>query len=109
MAHEDLNRDQHVEGSSDRAFGLVFAVVFLVIAGWPLFHGEAIRWWSVSVARGLARVALDEINGNLRDTTTLHTGFCCSSRRDEGVESFAKTCSFGHVFSFFNHQVHKDH
>ena len=58
MAHEDLNRDQHVEGSSDRAFGLVFAVVFLVIAGWPLFHGEAIRWWSAGVAAMFALVAL---------------------------------------------------
>ncbi len=32
MAHEDLNRTQSVEGSSDRAFGLVFAGVFLVIS-----------------------------------------------------------------------------
>lgn len=58
MAHEDLNRDQHVEGSSDRSFGLVFAAVFLVIAVIPLFHGEAIRWWSVGVAVIFALVAL---------------------------------------------------
>jgi len=58
MAHEDLNRDQHVEGSSDRSFGFVFAAVFLVIAGMPLFHGEAIRWWSVGVAAVFALVAL---------------------------------------------------
>ncbi len=58
MAHEDLKRDQHVEGSSDRAFGLVFAGVFLVIAGIPLFHGEALRWWSVGVAAVFALVAL---------------------------------------------------
>jgi len=58
MAHEDLKREQHVEGSSDRAFGLVFAGVFLVISGWPLFHGEAIRWWSVGVAAVFAVIAL---------------------------------------------------
>lgn len=58
MAHEDLNRDQHVEGSSDRDFGLVFAVMFMVIAGWPLLHGEALRWWSVAVAAVFALVAL---------------------------------------------------
>jgi Saxitoxin biosynthesis operon protein SxtJ len=58
MAHEDLDREQHVEGSSDRSFGLVFAGVFLVIAGMPLFHGEAIRWWSVAVAIVFALVAL---------------------------------------------------
>jgi len=58
MAHEEFNRDQHIEGSSDRVFGLVFAAVFLIIAGWPLFHGEAIRWWSVGVAIVFALVAL---------------------------------------------------
>jgi hypothetical protein len=58
MAHEDLNRDEHVEGSSDRTFGLVFAGVFIVIAGIPLFHGQAIRWWSVGVAVVFALLAL---------------------------------------------------
>ncbi len=58
MAHEDLKREQHVEGSSDRAFGLVFAGVFLVIAGIPLFHGESVRWWSVVVAAVFALVVL---------------------------------------------------
>lgn len=58
MAHEDLDRDQHVEGSSDRAFGLVFAGVFFVIAGWPLLHGGALRWWAVGVALGFVLVAL---------------------------------------------------
>jgi hypothetical protein len=50
MAHEDLSRDQQVEGSSDRSFGLVFAVVFLVLACWPLFHGETPRWWALGIA-----------------------------------------------------------
>ena len=58
MAHEDLDRDQHVEGSTDRAFGLVFAGMFLLIAGWPLFHGEAIRWWSAGVGIVFALAAL---------------------------------------------------
>ena len=58
MAHEDLSRDQHVEGSSDRTFGLEFAALFIVIAGWPLFHGGAVRWWSIAVAAVFAVVAL---------------------------------------------------
>jgi hypothetical protein len=32
MAHEDFNREEHVEASSDRSCGLVFAAVFLIIA-----------------------------------------------------------------------------
>jgi len=58
MAHEDLSRDQVVEGSSDRSFGLVFAAVFLAIAGWPLFYGETPRWWALGIAGGFAAVAI---------------------------------------------------
>jgi len=58
MAHEDLSRDQQVEGSSDRSFGLVFAVVFLVLACWPLFHGETPRWWALGIAVVFVVVAI---------------------------------------------------
>lgn len=58
MAHEDLNRHQQVEGSSDRAFGWVFAAVFVVIACWPLFNAGAPRWWSFGVAAVVAVVAM---------------------------------------------------
>src|SRR5262245_34919990 len=57
MAHEDLSREEHVEGSSDRSFGFVFAAVFLIIAAWPLLHGGGLRWWSLAVAGAFALVA----------------------------------------------------
>lgn len=58
MAHEDLTREQRVEQSSDRSFGLVFAGVFVLVAGWPLFHGEALRWWALAVAAVFSLLAL---------------------------------------------------
>jgi len=58
MAHEDMNREEHIEGSSDRSFGLIFAGAFLLIAGLPLFHGGTLRWWSVIVAVMFALLAL---------------------------------------------------
>jgi hypothetical protein len=58
MAHEDLAREQHVEGSSDRTFGLAIAVVFLLVALAPLRHGHALRWWALAVAVVLALIAL---------------------------------------------------
>lgn len=57
MAHENLQRDQHIEGSSDRGFGLVFAGLFVVIACWPMFYGEAPRWWAFGIAAILAMIA----------------------------------------------------
>jgi hypothetical protein len=58
MAHEDLSRIQVVEGSSDRTFGMVFAAVFLVVAVWPLFYGEMLRWWALAIAAFFATVAI---------------------------------------------------
>ena len=37
-----------VQGSSDRAFGLVFAAVFLIIALYPLLQGAAVRGWALA-------------------------------------------------------------
>lgn len=58
MAHENLYREEEIEGSSDRSFGLVFAAVFLVIGLLPLLGGHAIRWWSIGVSVAFAAVAL---------------------------------------------------
>ena len=55
--HEDLSRTHHVKSSSNRAFGWVFSVVFLVIGLRPLFGGEPVRWWSLIIAGVFALVA----------------------------------------------------
>jgi hypothetical protein len=39
-----------VQGSSDRSFGFVFTVVFLIVALYPLFGGQVIRPWAMMVA-----------------------------------------------------------
>jgi len=48
--HEDLSRTHDVKASSNRSFGWVFTVVFLVIALWPLLRGGPLRSWSLIVA-----------------------------------------------------------
>jgi hypothetical protein len=58
MAHEDLSREEQVEGSSDRAFGLVFAAVFAIIGLWPLLSAGPLRWWALAVAGAFAVLAL---------------------------------------------------
>ena len=58
MAHEDLSREQHVEGSSDRSFGFVFAGVFAIIACWPLFFGAEVRWWALGIAAVFSAIAV---------------------------------------------------
>ena len=44
--------------SSDRSFGFVFAVVFALIAAWPLYYGEAPRWGMAAIAVAFVLVAL---------------------------------------------------
>jgi len=58
MAHEDLAREQHLEGSSDRAFGLVIAGAFFLVAIGALRHGHAPRWWALVLASLFALIAL---------------------------------------------------
>ena len=36
--------------SSNRNFGIVFFVVFLIVSLWPLIHGELIRIWSIIIS-----------------------------------------------------------
>jgi hypothetical protein len=43
--------------SSDRSFGAVFAVVFLLVACWPLLFGLRPYWWAFGVAFAFALVA----------------------------------------------------
>ena len=42
-----MTTDSKVKISSNRNFGLVFFVVFLIVALWPLKHDEDIRLWSL--------------------------------------------------------------
>lgn len=47
-----------VESSTDRAFGLVFTVVFSLIAFFPLINGQAIRYWALLIAAAFLMAAL---------------------------------------------------
>lgn len=47
-----------IKGSSDRAFGLVFATVFTIIALYPLLGGGLLRVWSLIVATIFLLLAL---------------------------------------------------
>ena len=58
QTHESFAREEEVKGSSERAFGFVFAAVFAIIGLWPLVHGESIRLWSLGVAAAFLIVAL---------------------------------------------------
>lgn len=57
-AHEDFTRDENAKSSSDRAFGMVFAVVFACVALWPLIDGGAPRWWAFALCAGFLGLAL---------------------------------------------------
>lgn len=47
-----------VEVGSNRSFGIVFFVVFLIIGLWPLISDNPVRIWSLSIAGAFLAVAL---------------------------------------------------
>ena len=56
--HEDIERPQEAAGSSDRAFGLVFAGAFCVVALLPAVRGGGVRGWALGVAALFLAAAL---------------------------------------------------
>jgi hypothetical protein len=58
MPHESLERHEQIRGSSDRALGLVFGTVFLIVAVYPWFFGGALRLWALVVCAVFGAVAL---------------------------------------------------
>jgi Saxitoxin biosynthesis operon protein SxtJ len=58
QVHESFRRDEQIEGSSDRAFGIVFTVAFAVIGSLPLLWGNDPRLWAYVVAGSFFAVAV---------------------------------------------------
>jgi len=58
MSHESFDREEVITGSTDRAFGIVFAVVFFAIGLVPAIFGGHLRVWSVAVGVAFLAVAL---------------------------------------------------
>lgn len=51
-------RDEVVKGPPDRQFGLVFTVVFAIVACWPVMRGHPPRWWGVAAAAAFLAASL---------------------------------------------------
>ena len=45
-----MKAESKIKISSNRSFGLIFFVVFLIVALWPLKSGEDIRIWSLALS-----------------------------------------------------------
>lgn len=56
--HEDFSPHAEAKGSSDRAFGLVFSALFLLIGLAPLRTHHPLRWWALGAAVALLPLAL---------------------------------------------------
>jgi hypothetical protein len=55
---ETRHQNDDVEMGSERGFGIVFAVVFAIIALWPLIHWEVPRLWATAIAVIFFAIAL---------------------------------------------------
>lgn len=55
--HEDLTRRQEGRGSSDRMFGIVFGIFFLLVGLAPLRSHRPLRWWALALSGGFLVIA----------------------------------------------------
>ena len=56
-ANEPVVSHKKVVMGSNRSFGLVFAVFFVLVALLPMVHGAPMRWWALAIAAAFAVVA----------------------------------------------------
>ncbi len=56
--HEKFDRDEGTPSASNRATGLVFAAIFLVVGLYPLMGEGRVRIWALGVGAGVGLVAL---------------------------------------------------
>ena len=56
--HERLVADEVVSGSSNRSFGFTFAIVFTIVALWPVVRGRSVRGWALIAAAAFLLAAL---------------------------------------------------
>jgi predicted membrane metal-binding protein len=56
--HERLVVDEVVSGSSNRSFGLTFAIIFAIYGLWPLIRVAPVRAWALVVAACFLLAAL---------------------------------------------------
>jgi Saxitoxin biosynthesis operon protein SxtJ len=47
-----------LKSSSNESFGMLFALVFLIVAAWPLLDGKAVRTWALAVSGLFILVAM---------------------------------------------------
>jgi large-conductance mechanosensitive channel len=45
-----MKQDTNIKISSNRNFGLVFFIVFLIVSIWPLTYDEPVRFWSAIIS-----------------------------------------------------------
>jgi Saxitoxin biosynthesis operon protein SxtJ len=55
-ANEPVVSHKKVVMGSNRSFGLVFAVFFVLVALLPMVHGAPARWWALGIAAAFAAV-----------------------------------------------------
>jgi hypothetical protein len=56
--HERVRPEEPIAGSSDRSFGVVFAVVFALAGIIPAWDGRPLRLWALLVSASFASAAL---------------------------------------------------
>lgn len=50
MTFENFDRGENVKQSSNRTFGFVIAVFFVLIAFGPILRGHPVRWWAAGAS-----------------------------------------------------------
>ena len=48
--HENIYRENEIKHNSERAFGVLFALIFMLVGLYPVFSGGEVTWWPLILA-----------------------------------------------------------
>jgi hypothetical protein len=57
-SHETYDRPQEIKKTSERTFGFVFTLVFVIVGLLPLISESDIRYWALAIAAGFCLMGI---------------------------------------------------
>ena len=62
VVQKDLNKTDNINRSSNKSFGVVFSIIFMVVGFWPLTNNQDPRLWALVISIGLFSIAFIKPN-----------------------------------------------
>ena len=72
-SHEIIERQEVPTAGSERGFGIVFSIFFVIIGIFPLLDASPARYWALSLSAVFLFLAVEQKRGQVGMRQVMHT------------------------------------